>query len=106
MSKLLIAFVHADDAVPVAEALRDDGHRFTRLASRGGFLDSDNATFFIAVEDEEEARALAVFEQVSQGREVELPLVLLERLVDWKARTVTHGGATILVVDLARIVRV
>jgi uncharacterized protein YaaQ len=105
MSKLLIAVVHADDSGAVAEALREDGHRFTRLASSGGFLGSENATFILGVEDRDEERAVAVFGRASQRREIELPLVLLERLEDWKARTVSHGGATILIVDLARIVR-
>ena len=105
MSKLLIAVIHADDSVAVAEALREDGHRFTRLDSSGGFLGSDNATFILGVEDADEERVVAIVGRASQGREIELPLVLLERLADWKARTVSHGGATILIVDLARIVR-
>jgi len=105
MSKLLIAIIHADDAASVAEALREHGHRFTRLASSGGFLGSDNATFILGVEDQDEERVVAIIDRASRGREIELPLVLLERLADWKARTVTHGGATILIMDLARIVR-
>jgi hypothetical protein len=32
--------------------------------------------------------------------------VLLERLADWQARTVSHGGATILVADLEQIIRI
>lgn len=106
MSKLLIAFVHADDADPVADALREDGHRFTRLGSSGGFLGTDNATFVLGVEDPDEERVVAIFQRASQDREVDVPLVLTERLADWQAaRTVRHGGATILVAELSRIVR-
>ena len=106
MSKLLIAFVHRDDAEPIAEALRAEGHRFTLLPSVGGFLSTENMTFVFGVEDQAEPAIVAIFERVAHGREVEVPLVLLERMADWQARTVAHGGATILVADLTRIVRI
>ena len=106
MSKLMIAFVHHDDAGPLANALRDAGHRFTQLPSVGGFLGSGNATFLLGVEDAEEAGVVEVFEDVCHARDIELPLVLTERLADWQARTVSHGSATILVADLERIIRV
>ena len=106
MSKLLIAFVHHDDAAAAAEALRAGGHRFTQLPSVGGFLGVDNATFVFGVEDEAEPRIIGIFEDVCHARDIELPLVLTERLKDWQARTVSHGGATVLVADLERIVRI
>lgn len=106
MSKLLIAFVHRDDAEAVTDALRAAGHRFTHLPSVGGFLGTDNATFILGVEDATEADVVATFEAACHARDIELPLVLTERLADWQARTVSHGGATILVADLERIVRI
>lgn len=106
MSKLLIAFVHHDDAAAAADDLRAAGHRFTQMPSVGGFLGTDNATFVFGVEDEAEADIVAIFERVCRARDVEVPLVLTERLTDWRARTVAHGGATILVADLERIVRI
>jgi uncharacterized protein YaaQ len=106
MSKLLIAFVHHDDAESAAEALRAAGHRFTLMPSIGGFLGSDNATFVFGVEDAAEPAIVSIFEQVCHQRDVEVPLVLTERLADWQARTVSHGGATLLIADLARIVRI
>jgi uncharacterized protein YaaQ len=106
VSKLLIGIVHRDDATAVAEALRESGHRFTHLPSLGGFLGEENATFVLGVDDADEHDVLAILERVCRGREVEIPLVLLERLNDWEARTVVHGGATVLVADLVRIVRI
>ncbi len=47
--KLLIAFVQDTDADRVTAALRDAGHRFTRLASSGGFLETPNVTLILAV---------------------------------------------------------
>ena len=106
MSKLLIAVVHHDDAGPAADALRAAGHRFTQLPSIGGFLGSGNSTFLFGVEDAAEPGIVAIFEHVCHRREIEIPLVLTERLAEWQARTVSHGGATILVADLDRIVRI
>jgi uncharacterized protein YaaQ len=106
MSKLLVAIVHHDDAGPARDALRRAGHRFTELPSVGGFLGEANATFLFGVEDDAEPSIVAIFEDVSHGRDIEVPLVLTERLADWKARTVSHGGATIFVADLARIIRI
>jgi uncharacterized protein YaaQ len=106
MDRLLVAIVHRDDAEPVAAALRSAGHRFTLMPSVGGFLGSDNATFLLGIAAEAEDGVIEVFERVCHDRDVEVPLVLLERLADWKAKTVAYGGATILIADLARIVRI
>ncbi len=106
MSKLLIAFVHHDDAEPVAEALRAAGIRFTLMPSIGGFLGSDNATFVFGVDDALEQPIIEILEKVCHHRDVEVPLVMTERLADWKAATVAHGGATLLIADLERIVRI
>lgn|SRR5512143_487481 len=105
MAKLLIAILHQDDAEPVADALRRAGHRFTRVPTVGGFLDAPNATFLLAAEDDAVDDVLSTVETACQPREIEIPLVLLDRLADWEERTVAHGGATVLVTDLERIVR-
>jgi uncharacterized protein YaaQ len=106
MAKFLIAFVHPDDAAPLAEALRAAGHRFTHLPSVGGFLGTDNATVVLGVDDAVAPDVLAIFEEVCHRRDVAVPLVLFDRLADWKAQTVAFGGATILLGDLDRIVRI
>jgi uncharacterized protein YaaQ len=105
MSKLLIAIVHHDDAAAVADDLRADGRRFTQVPTVGGFLGEANATFVLAVEEHEVEEVLGDIEGACHARDVEVPLVLLERLRDWDARTVAHGGATVLIADLERIVR-
>ena len=104
--KLLVAIVQAGDADGLAEALRHHGHRFTRLASTGGFLEMPNVTLVMAVEDDALPAVVALFEANCSGREVEIPLVLSERLRDWQERVVNYAGATIMVVDLADLIRV
>ena len=103
--KLLVAIVQDDDAARVAEALRRDGHRFTRVASTGGFLETANTTLVMAVKDEALQDVVDLFRANCAGREVELPLVLTERLRDWQERVVNYAGATILVVNLEDLIR-
>ena len=101
--KLLVAIVHADDITGVAEELRSDGHRFTRMTSVGGYLGEANATFLLAVEDDRVENVIACFERSAHSRDVDVPPVLLGRLEDWRARTVTHKGTTLMIVDLERL---
>jgi uncharacterized protein YaaQ len=103
--KLLVAIVQVDDADRVAEALRHEGHRFTRLTSTGGFLETPNTTLVLAVKDETLPDVVDLFRANCAARDVELPLVLTERLRDWRERVVSYAGATILVLDLEDLIR-
>lgn len=104
--KLLIAIIQESDADRVGQELRDAGARFTRLSSTGGFLETPNVTLILAVEEDTLPRVLEVFRDSCSAREVELPLVLYERLRDWEDRMVSYAGATILVADLADVIRI
>lgn len=106
MSLLFVAIVHDNDADRVVDALRRAGHGSTRVPSIGGFLGTSNTTLLVGVEDEDEAAVIEIFREACSGREIEVPLVLLNRLKDASPRMVNYGGATIFVVDLRRIVRV
>lgn len=105
MSLLLVAIVQDSDADRVIEGLTDAGHRSTRIASVGGYLNAPNTTILVGIEEAQESDVLGIIERTSSGREVEVPLVLLERLKD-SPRMVRYGGATVFVVDLRRIVRI
>jgi uncharacterized protein YaaQ len=105
MSKFVVAIVQEADADAVTDALRAADFRFTIIPSLGGFLGNANATFLLAVDDDRVASALAIFGRTGSEREVEVPLVLLERLADWKARTVQYLGATVLVGDLEQVLQ-
>lgn len=104
MGRFLVAVVHPSDAEGVNGALRGAGYRATRLASIGSFLGDASSTFFMAVEESDEAQVIAIFETHCSTREVELPLVLHERLRDM-ASVVRHSGAHLFILDLARHLR-
>ncbi len=103
--KLLVAFVQQSDADGVADTLRNEGHRFTRIASTGGFLDTPNVTIVMAVSDESVSAVVDLFRANCSGREVEVPLVLEGRLRDWQEQVVSYAGATILVTELQDLIR-
>lgn len=106
MQRLLVAIVQSADADPVVDALTSEGFRVTRLGSTGGFLKQASATLLVGVEDDDGyAAALGLIERHSSSRDVEPPPVLLERLADWQAAVVHHGGATVFVLPLERVVR-
>ena len=104
--KLLVVIVQSSDAERAADRLRAAGHRFTRLGSVGGFLETPNVTLILAVEDGRVPDVVEIFRETCSGREVEVPLVLTERLKDWQDSLVHYAGATILVVDLEEDVRI
>lgn len=104
--KLLIAIVHPLDADRAAERLRAEGHRFTRIGSTGGYLETPNVTLMLAVEDALVATVVDVLHDTCRGREVEVPLVLTERLHDWQTGLVPYAGATILVLDVQEMLRI
>ena len=105
MSELLIAVVREGNVSEVLDALVQAGHRATAFQTLGGFLREENRTVMLAVEEEQRQQVIEIFARICHGEEVEVPLVVIGRLADWRASTVHHGGATIFIVPLADIVR-
>jgi uncharacterized protein YaaQ len=105
VSLLLVAVVQDNDADRVVTALNAAGHRSTRIPSVGGFLGTRNTTMVLGIEEAEEREVVAIFERECSGREVEVPLVVLDRLRDAFPRVVRYGGATIFVVELRSVIR-
>ena len=92
--KLVVAVVQSDDAPALARALAENGFQATRLPSRGGFLNQENTTFLIGVED---------------ARLEEVKALIVEKA---EARTVPHedgelevGGAVVFVLDLMEFLK-
>jgi uncharacterized protein YaaQ len=101
VGKFLVAVVHPSDAERLSQALADAGYRATRIASTGGFLGGPSSTFFMAIEDTAEGPILEIFERTCSARDVQIPLVLHERLRDLP-NLVRHSGAHVFILDLAR----
>ncbi len=92
--KLVVAVVQSDDAPTLARALSENGFQATRLPSRGGFLNQENATFLIGVEDErlEEVKALIVEKAET-------------RQVPHENGAIEVGGAVLFVLDVVEFLK-
>ena len=104
--KQLVIIVQADDAQAACSALRDAGHRFTRLASTGGYLGTPNVTLIMAVEDERVEEVMSILRETCKNRNIEVPLVLSGRLRDWQDAVVDYAGAMVIVTDAAEVIRI
>ena len=104
MSKLMVCFVHRDDANRVVSALQESELRVTELRSEGGFLRAGNSTLLLGVEDEQVALALGVIDRNCQRRTEQVPVDLIGGMdVAWIPTEVTHGGATVLVLPIESV---
>jgi uncharacterized protein YaaQ len=98
MAKLVVAFVHRDDAGRVVAALRDAELRVTELSSKGGFLRAGNSTLLIGLEDDQVTLALSVIERNCQRRTEQVPIEMLGGMdAAWFPTEVLYGGATVLI---------
>ena len=104
MAKLVICFVHRDDATRVMTALRESELRVTELRSEGGFLRAGNATLIMGVEDDQLPLAMSVIDRNCQRRTEQVPVELLGGADGaWLPTEVEHGGATVLVLPIESI---
>lgn len=109
--KLILAVVQAQDVEACADALTSSGFVCTRLASQGGFLDSDNCTLMIGVDDAQVDEVCAILARRAQRRvqmvESALPFpgVPLAPLIT-PSMDVEVGGATVFVLPLDRFEKI
>ncbi len=109
--KLILAVVQEQDVEPCSDALTSSGFVCTRVASQGGFLDGNNCTLMIGVDDVRVDEVCAILARRAQRRvqvvESTLPFPggpvapVLTPPMD-----VEVGGATVFVVPLERIEKI
>jgi uncharacterized protein YaaQ len=108
--KMVVAIMHADDAVECVEGLADRGIPSTRLDSRGGFLHRGNATVLCGVSNEQVEVVMEVLRERSKSRTEYLnPMPPLVEPGDFFVPypvEVEVGGATVFVMDVERFERI
>lgn len=108
--KLIIAFVHADDAGTVLAKLEKANLPSTALESRGGFLRRGNATILSAVEESEVERMLGILRAACKPRAERVDTTFAGTTVESVGLPATTevpiGGATVLVLDVAQAVKI
>jgi len=103
--KLLFAIVQNDDQRTLVGALVEASISVTRIATTGGFLRGGNTTLMIGVEEERMDEALAIIKKHSSRRHtITVPASGIPHNIDSVAMpmSVTVGGATVFVLDVAQ----
>ncbi len=104
--KLLFAVVQAKDVEACADALTAGGFVCTRFATQGGFLDTNNCTLMLGVEDAQVDEVLNILRRHAKRRvemlDNALPMSGALAPVMAPPLDVEIGGATVFVVPLDR----
>lgn len=66
--KLLLTIVQDADASRLQQALSEEGHQSTKLASTGGFLREGNTTLIIGVDEPEVPRVMELIHETCRER--------------------------------------
>lgn len=108
--KLVIAIVHERDKHKVSDALLEAGHKFTIVASTGGFLRDGNVTFLVGTEAANVDNVIEIVRQWCSAREQYITQPLPDAIAPAGAMVspvkVCVGGAIIFVVDVEKYERV
>jgi uncharacterized protein YaaQ len=103
---MLLAVVQAKDVDACADALTAAGFVCTRFATQGGFLDTENCTLMLGVEDGQVDEVLEILRRRAKRRvevlENALPLSGTLAPVMAPPLDVEIGGATVFVLPLDR----
>ncbi len=108
--KLVIAIVHERDKHKVSDALLKANHKFTIVASTGGFLRDGNVTFLIGTEAQDVDAVIDIVREWCSSREQYVTQPMPDAIAPTGAVIspikVTVGGAIIFVVDVEKYERV
>ncbi len=107
--KLVLCIIHNRDKGKITEELVSAGHKFTVIASTGGFLREGNTTFMIGVEDHNVDAVVSLVGQNCQAREQMVNVTPFEAAPAGtfipSPMKVPVGGAVIFVLPVERFER-
>ncbi len=67
--KLVVTVIHDRDKHKIMDSMRKAGHKFTQVASTGGFLREGNVTLLVGVEDNQVEEVLGIIGESCKTRE-------------------------------------
>ena len=104
--KLLMAIVQERDKRKIGDALLTAGHKFTTVASTGGFLRDGNSTLLIGVKKEQVDDVIGVIQGCCHARDEFVSQPMPDMMggggMLMSPVKVRVGGATIFVVNVER----
>ncbi len=110
--KMIIAVVQDQDAPFLMDDMAENGIRFTRLASTGGFMRAGNTTLLSVVEDEQVDGVVDLIERTCKSRDEVTTARGVHSMGDTHGGfvphpvTVTVGGAKVFVLNVDRMITI
>jgi len=101
--KLIFAIVQDQDADATVQALTEEGHRVTRVASSGGFFRVGNTTLLIGADDRAIEPIVNILKETCERRTRLIPAgpnIVESAAMMGAFVEVEVGGATVFVVDV------
>ena len=102
--KLIIAIVQDKDAKRLSDEFINNDVRATKLSTTGGFLQSGNTTFMIAIEEDRINDVMEIIKKASHAREEFMTQDIsmnanMEGMAGYPVK-VQVGGATVMVLPI------
>ena len=97
--KLVIAIVNRDDSDQLKKQLTQAGFSSTTFSSTGGFLNADNTTFLVGVDEERVNGVMDVVRSCCHSRSEVIPAATEPPFYPSTPMDTVVGGATMFVVD-------
>ena len=105
--KLIMAIINKEDSDAVITALSRSGYHVTRLASTGGFLRSGNSTILVGTEDQNVDVVCGIIQSRCKSRKQMHTLTPFDSGFSTAQQIeVTTGGATVLVLNVEKYVKI
>ncbi|KXT29198.1 hypothetical protein AXA84_0270 [Candidatus Phytoplasma oryzae] len=105
--KLIFAIVSNEDANKVQNNLNKESIFNTRLATKGGFLKENNATFMIGLAENKIEKTLSIIKKYSKTKTQLIPNHILNEFIPYCSlpSEVSIGGATVFILDVEKFIK-
>ncbi|WCA22238.1 cyclic-di-AMP receptor [Candidatus Phytoplasma oryzae] len=106
-TKLILAIVSDEDANQVQKNLNQESIFNTRLTTKGGFLQENNTTFLIGLNENKVEHTLNIIKKYSKTKSQLIPNHILNEFNAYYSlpSEVTIGGATIFIIDIEQFLK-
>lgn len=105
-NRLVFIVVHLDDAGDYADTLLEGGFSHTRVSGSGGFLRNENVVFMVAVDSARLGDLERLTERTCRTRNEFVTLPWTGEIDVASPIEVTVGGATMLVLEMEKAIRI
>ncbi|KAB8122118.1 cyclic-di-AMP receptor ['Cynodon dactylon' phytoplasma] len=105
--KLILAIVSNEDANLVQKNLNKECISNTRLSTKGGFLQENNDTFIIGLDENKLEKALDIIKKYSKTKNQLIPNHIFNEFSAYYSlpSEISVGGAIVFVIDIEKFIK-